>query len=75
MHSTQETNITMPSEMERENAIEHWLRTDVAATYDAYKTDPSKAKPLDETWQRLEARMNQIDREKIDEAPQRSNDR
>ncbi|OWV80604.1 hypothetical protein ATY78_07940 [Rhizobium sp. R635] len=66
MHSTQETSITMPSEMERENAIEHWLRTEVAATYDAY----SKAKPLDETWQRLEARMNQIDREKIDEAPQ-----
>ncbi|MGO8022339.1 type II toxin-antitoxin system ParD family antitoxin [Rhizobium leguminosarum] len=48
---------------ERENAVEDWLRTEVAATYDAYKADPTKAKPLDEVWQRLEARMDEIDRE------------
>ncbi|MBX5087873.1 type II toxin-antitoxin system ParD family antitoxin [Rhizobium lentis] len=48
---------------ERENAVEHWLRTEVAATYDAYKADPSKAKPLDEVWKRLDARMDEIDRE------------
>ncbi|MBY3118445.1 type II toxin-antitoxin system ParD family antitoxin [Rhizobium leguminosarum] len=48
---------------ERENAVEHWLRTEVAATYDAHKADPTKAKPLDEVWKRLEARMDEIDRE------------
>ncbi|MBY3221651.1 type II toxin-antitoxin system ParD family antitoxin [Rhizobium laguerreae] len=48
---------------ERENAVEHWLQTEVAATYDAYKADPTKAKPLDEVWKRLEARMEEIDRE------------
>ncbi|MBY5437651.1 type II toxin-antitoxin system ParD family antitoxin [Rhizobium leguminosarum] len=48
---------------ERENAVEHWLRTEVAATYDAHKADPTKAKPLDEVWRRLEARMDEIDRE------------
>ncbi|MGO7581785.1 type II toxin-antitoxin system ParD family antitoxin [Rhizobium leguminosarum] len=49
---------------ERENAVEHWLRTEVAATYDAYKADPTKAKPLDEVWKRLEARMEKIDQDK-----------
>ncbi|CAN7697171.1 type II toxin-antitoxin system ParD family antitoxin [Rhizobium leguminosarum] len=48
---------------ERENAVEHWLRTEVAATYDAHKADPTKAKPIDEVWRRLEARMDEIDRE------------
>ncbi|NKN06134.1 type II toxin-antitoxin system ParD family antitoxin [Rhizobium laguerreae] len=48
---------------ERENAVEHRLQTEVAATYDAYKADPTKAKPLDEVWKRLEARMEEIDRE------------
>ncbi|MBY5761709.1 type II toxin-antitoxin system ParD family antitoxin [Rhizobium laguerreae] len=48
---------------ERENAVEHWLRTEVAATYDAHKADPTKAKPLDEVWKRLEARMDEIDQE------------
>ncbi|MGR9221659.1 type II toxin-antitoxin system ParD family antitoxin [Rhizobium leguminosarum] len=48
---------------ERENAVEHWLRTEVAATYDVYKADPTMAKPLDEVWKRLEARMDEIDRE------------
>lgn len=48
---------------ERENAVEHWLRTEVVATYDAYKADPARAKPLDEAWKRLEARMDDIDRE------------
>ncbi|GAA3100112.1 type II toxin-antitoxin system ParD family antitoxin [Rhizobium viscosum] len=48
---------------ERENAVEHWLRTEVAATYDAHKADPTKALPIDEAWKRLEARMDEIDRE------------
>ncbi len=48
---------------ERENAVEHWLRTEVAATYDAYKADPNRAKPLDEAWKDVEAMMDDIDRE------------
>jgi antitoxin ParD1/3/4 len=48
---------------ERENAVEHWLRTEVAATYDAHKVDPIRALPIDEAWKRLEARMDEIDRE------------
>lgn len=47
---------------ERENAVEHWLRTEVAATYDSYKVDLTKVKPLDEAWKRLKARMDDIDR-------------
>jgi putative addiction module CopG family antidote len=48
---------------ERESAVEHWLRTEVAATYDAHKADPARAKPLDEAWGELEALMDEIDRE------------
>jgi len=51
---------------ERENAVEHWLRTEVVATYDSYKTDPSRIRPLDEAWKRLEARMDDIDREEVE---------
>ncbi|MBY4590233.1 MULTISPECIES: type II toxin-antitoxin system ParD family antitoxin [Rhizobium] len=48
---------------ERENAVEHWLRTEVVATYDAHKADPTRAKLLEEARKRLEARMDEIDRE------------
>lgn len=48
---------------EREAAVEHWLRTEVAATYDAHKATPGKARSLDDAWKRLEARMDDIDRE------------
>ncbi|WP_245506262.1 hypothetical protein [Rhizobium leguminosarum] len=49
--------------LERRNAVEHWLQTEVAATYDAYKADLTKTKPLDEVWKRLEASMEKIDQE------------
>lgn len=48
---------------EREAAVENWLRTEVAATYDAHKANPGKARALDEAWSRLEARMDNIDRD------------
>lgn len=51
---------------ERENAVEHWLRTEVVATYDAYKADSSRVRPLDEAWKRLEARMDDIDQEGVE---------
>lgn len=47
----------------RENAVEHWLRTEVAAAYDTYKADPTRAKPLDEAWRDVETMMDAIDRE------------
>jgi antitoxin ParD1/3/4 len=50
---------------ERDEAVEHWLRTEVAATYDAHKAAPNKTGSLDEAWQRLEARMDAIDQEEI----------
>jgi putative addiction module CopG family antidote len=50
---------------ERENAVEHWLRTEVAATYDAHNADPSRAKTLDAAWVELEAIMDEIDQEEM----------
>lgn len=48
---------------EREAAIDNWLRTEVAAAYDAHQANPEKARSLDEAWKRFEARMDEIDRE------------
>lgn len=48
---------------DRDDTIDNWLRTDVAATYDAHKADPSKARSLNDAWARLETRMDAIDRE------------
>ncbi|ARQ61659.1 hypothetical protein Kim5_PC00248 (plasmid) [Rhizobium sp. Kim5] len=61
MNSTRRMNIALPVESAKH--VEHWLRTQVGATYDAHKADPSKAKPLAEVWKRLEARMDEIDQE------------
>ena len=48
---------------ERDSAVERWLRTEVAAAYDAHKANPGKASPLDKAWARIEAEMDAIDRE------------
>ena len=50
---------------ERDAAVEEWLRTDVAATYDAHKANPHQARTLDEAWQRLDSRMDAIDRDEV----------
>lgn len=42
--------------MARDRAIEHWLRTEVAASYDAIKADPSRGIDLDAVRARLAAR-------------------
>lgn len=47
---------------ERENAIEHWLLEEVAASYDAYKTGLSRTSSLDDAWKRLEERFDEIDK-------------
>ena len=31
---------------EREKAVEHWLRTDVVAAYDALRADPARARSV-----------------------------
>ena len=43
---------------ERDAAVEHWLRDEVAPTYDAHKADPGKAIPLAEVAARLDALMD-----------------
>ncbi|WP_105401582.1 type II toxin-antitoxin system ParD family antitoxin [Neorhizobium sp. T7_12] len=48
---------------ERENAVEQWLRNEAAVVYDAHKTSPGRARPLDEAWESIEAQMDAIDRE------------
>ena len=42
---------------ERDAAVEHWLREEVAPTYDAHKANPGKASPLAEVQARLDAFM------------------
>jgi putative addiction module CopG family antidote len=39
---------------ERDNAVEHWLLTDVAVAYDAYKADPSRAEDIADVIRQLE---------------------
>ena len=39
----------------RDRAVEDWLRSDVAATYDALKADPSRAVGIDRVRARLAA--------------------
>lgn len=40
----------------RDRAVEHWLRTEVAASYDEYKANPDSAVSIDEVRARLAAR-------------------
>jgi antitoxin ParD1/3/4 len=41
---------------ERDAAIERWLREDVARVYDAMKSDPSRAVPMDRAFDMVKAR-------------------
>jgi antitoxin ParD1/3/4 len=50
---------------ERDDALEFWLRTEAAATFDAHQADPDLASSFDAAWRRLEARMDAIDQEEI----------
>lgn len=40
----------------RESAVEQWLRTEVAAAYDEYRADPSRAAPAKDVFARIRAR-------------------
>lgn len=42
---------------ERDQGIERWLRDDVAPVYDAYKTDPTSARALDDVLLSLDKEM------------------
>jgi putative addiction module CopG family antidote len=43
---------------EREAAVEAWLKTEVAATYDAYKADPAAARSLGDVLKDLNTHMD-----------------
>jgi antitoxin ParD1/3/4 len=42
--------------MERDAALDRWLRTEVVAAYDAHKADPGRAIPVEEVLARIKAR-------------------
>ncbi len=48
---------------ERDAAVERWLREEVLPTYDAYRTDPSRAKPLETVAASLDAFMTEAERQ------------
>ncbi len=41
---------------ERDEAVERWLRDEVAPTYDAMAADPGRARTSDEVWNAVDAR-------------------
>jgi antitoxin ParD1/3/4 len=41
---------------ERDQAIEYWLKGEVAATYDEMKEHPERGIPIEEAWKMLDAR-------------------
>lgn len=45
---------------DREQSLEHWLRTEVAAAYDAMKADPSRGLSLDEVRASLAATHDRL---------------
>jgi antitoxin ParD1/3/4 len=47
---------------ERDEAVERWLREEVAATYDRHKAAPHEAIPLDEAWKRLQSYMDRAEK-------------
>jgi len=42
---------------ERDAAVEHWLRTEGVARYDAYHADPSRGVSADRVWNDLQRHM------------------
>jgi putative addiction module CopG family antidote len=44
--------------MARDRAVENWLHNQVGPAYDALKSDPSRAVPLDEVRARLASELN-----------------
>jgi putative addiction module CopG family antidote len=42
---------------QRDAAVEHWLRTEGVARYDAYHSDPSRAVSAREVWSDLQRHM------------------
>ncbi|MFI4934890.1 MAG: type II toxin-antitoxin system ParD family antitoxin [Caulobacterales bacterium] len=44
---------------ERDAAVERWLREEAVPTYEAYLADPTQVVPIDEVFDRLEARLKE----------------
>lgn len=49
---------------ERDAAVEHWLRTEVVARYEAYKADPSRVLTAEQVWTKLQAHMKAAGRKR-----------
>lgn len=45
----------------QDRALEHWLRTEAAAAYDALKADPSRGRTLDEVRATLAATRKRLE--------------
>lgn len=51
--------------LERDAAVDRWLRDDVAPTYHAHKANPGAASPLEDVVMRLDGFMDAAEREKV----------
>jgi Arc/MetJ-type ribon-helix-helix transcriptional regulator len=49
---------------ERDAAVEHWLRTEGVARYDAYHADPSRLMSAEETWNDLQEHIKARNRKR-----------
>ena len=49
---------------ERDAAVEHWLRTEGVARYDAYHADPSRLMSAEETWNNLQGHIKARNRKR-----------
>jgi antitoxin ParD1/3/4 len=45
---------------ERDDAIEHWLKGEVAATYDEMKKYPERAIPIEDAFKIMDARRKKV---------------
>ena len=43
--------------LDRDAAVEKWLREEVVKSYDEYRADPSSAIPIDQVMERIHARV------------------
>ncbi len=54
---------------ERDTAVEHWLRTEGVARYDAYHAGRSRGVPADQVWASLQRHMKAGRRRKRSKVP------
>ena len=55
MRTTQRLGVTPPASIAHDRAMEHWLLQEVGPAYDALKSDPARAVPIDQVRSHLAA--------------------